>query len=161
MHLESALIISHTHLSPLSAVLCRSVVSDSLRHPPQPPQGLQSARSSVHGDSPGKNTGVGYPALLQRIFPTQGLNPGLPHCRQILLPTEPPGKPKNTGVDSRSLVQRIFPTQELNRGFLHCRWILHQLSYWRSPKTSQLAENGFDPSTSGLWAQHASAAPLC
>ena len=30
--------------------------------------------SSVHGDSPGKNTGVGCHALLQRIFPTQGLN---------------------------------------------------------------------------------------
>ena len=26
------------------------------------------------------------------IFPTQGLNPGLPHCRQTLLPSEPPGK---------------------------------------------------------------------
>ena len=40
--------------------------------------------SSVHGDSPGKNTGVGCHALLQGIFPTQGSNPGLPHCRQIL-----------------------------------------------------------------------------
>ena len=39
---------------------------------------------SVHADSPGKNTGVGYHALLQGIFPTQGQNPGLPHCRQIL-----------------------------------------------------------------------------
>ena len=40
--------------------------------------------SSVHGDSPGKNIGVGCHALLQGIFPTQGSNPGLPHCRQIL-----------------------------------------------------------------------------
>ena len=40
--------------------------------------------SSVHGDSPGKHTGVGCLALLQGIFPTQGWNPGLPHCRQIL-----------------------------------------------------------------------------
>ena len=40
--------------------------------------------SSVHGHSPGKNTGVGCHALLQGIFPTQGLNPGLPNCRQIL-----------------------------------------------------------------------------
>ena len=39
---------------------------------------------SVHGDSPGENTEVGCHTLLQRIFPTQGLNPGLPHCRQIL-----------------------------------------------------------------------------
>ena len=40
--------------------------------------------SSVHGDSPGKNTGVGCHAPLQGIFPTQGSNPGLPHCWQIL-----------------------------------------------------------------------------
>ena len=39
--------------------------------------------SSVHGDSQGKNTGVGCYALFQGIFPTQGSNPGLPHCRQI------------------------------------------------------------------------------
>ena len=35
-------------------------------------------------NSPGKNTGVGSLSLLQGIFPTQGSNPGLPHCRQIL-----------------------------------------------------------------------------
>ena len=40
--------------------------------------------SSVHGDSPDKKTRVGCHALLQGIFPTQELNPGLPHCRQIL-----------------------------------------------------------------------------
>ena len=40
--------------------------------------------SSVHRDSPGKNTGVGHHALLQGIFPTQRSNPGLPHCREIL-----------------------------------------------------------------------------
>ena len=40
--------------------------------------------SSVHGDSPGKKTGVGCHALLQGILPTQGLNSGLPHCRHIL-----------------------------------------------------------------------------
>ena len=37
--------------------------------------------SSVHGESPGKNTGVGCHALLHGIFPTQGLNPGLLPCR--------------------------------------------------------------------------------
>ena len=40
--------------------------------------------SSVHEDSPSMNTGMGCHALLQGIFPTQGLNPGLPHCRRIL-----------------------------------------------------------------------------
>ena len=39
---------------------------------------------SVHRDSPGKNTRVGCHTLLQDIFPTQGSNPGLPHCGQIL-----------------------------------------------------------------------------
>ena len=33
---------------------------------------------------PGKNTRVGCHALLQGIFPTLGLNPGLPHCWQTL-----------------------------------------------------------------------------
>ena len=37
-------------------------------------------------DFPGKNTGVGCYFLLQRIFPSQGSNPGLPHCRQTLYP---------------------------------------------------------------------------
>ena len=35
-------------------------------------------------NSPGQNTGVGSLSLPQGIFPTQGSNPGLPHCRQIL-----------------------------------------------------------------------------
>ena len=39
--------------------------------------------SSVYGDSPGKNTGVGCHFLFQGIFPTQGLNPSLLHCRRI------------------------------------------------------------------------------
>ena len=41
------------------------------------PHGLYS-----QWNSPGQNTGVGSLSLLQGIFPTQGLNPGLPHCRQ-------------------------------------------------------------------------------
>ena len=40
--------------------------------------------SSVHGGSLGKNTGVGCQALLQAILPTQGSNPCLLNCRQIL-----------------------------------------------------------------------------
>ena len=51
-----------------------SVVSDSLQ-----PHGLYSPWNSL-----GQNTGVGCLSLLQEIFPTQGSNPGLPHCRQIL-----------------------------------------------------------------------------
>ena len=76
----------------------------------------------------GKNTGVGGCSLLQGIFPTQGSNPGLPHCRQILYQ-----KPKNTGVGSLSLLHGVFLTQESNWGLLHCRRILDQLSYKGSP----------------------------
>ena len=51
-----------------------SVMSDSLQsHGPYSPQ-----------NSPGQNTAVGSLFLLQGIFPTQGSNPGLPHCRQTL-----------------------------------------------------------------------------
>jgi len=48
--------------------------------------------SSVHVDSP-DNTGVDSQALLQGIFPTQGLNSGLLRCGADSLPSEPPGKP--------------------------------------------------------------------
>ena len=58
----------------LSESESHSVVSDSLR-----PRGLCSP-----WHSPGQNTGVSSLFLLQGIFPTQGLNPGLLHCRQIL-----------------------------------------------------------------------------
>ena len=51
-----------------------SVLSDSLWL-----QELYSPRNS-----PSQNTGGGSLSLLQGIFPIQGLNPGLPHCRQIL-----------------------------------------------------------------------------
>ena len=61
----------------------RSAMSDSLR-----PHGLYSA-----WDSPGQNTGVGGRSLLQRIFPTQGRDPGLPHCRRILHQLSHQGSP--------------------------------------------------------------------
>ena len=80
-------------------------------------------------DSPGQNIRVGSLSLLQGIFPTQGANSGLPHCRQFFTS----GKPKNTGLSSLSLLQRMFLTQEWNLGLLHCRLILYQLSYQGSP----------------------------
>ena len=44
-------------------------------------------------NSPGQNTGVGSLSLLQGIFPTQRLNPGLLHCRQILYQLSHKGSP--------------------------------------------------------------------
>ncbi|KAI4529493.1 hypothetical protein MG293_020741 [Ovis ammon polii] len=40
--------------------------------------------SSVHGISPGKNTGVGSQCLLEENLPNAGLEPDLPHCRQVV-----------------------------------------------------------------------------
>ena len=48
---------------------------------------------SVHGDFPGKNTGVSSHFLLQGIFPTQGTNLSLLHWQADSLLIEPPGKP--------------------------------------------------------------------
>ena len=48
------------------------------------PMDCRKLGSSVHVDSPGKNTGVGCHTFLQGIFPTWGSDPGLPHCRRIL-----------------------------------------------------------------------------
>ena len=58
---------------------CCAVISDSLWS-----HGLWPTRLLCPWNSPGKNTEVGCHALLQRIFPTQGWNLGLLHCRQIL-----------------------------------------------------------------------------
>ena len=51
--------------------------------------------SSVHADSPGKNTGVVCHALLSGIFPTQGLNPGHLHCKWILYHLRHQGSPRS------------------------------------------------------------------
>ena len=68
-------------------------------------------------DFPGKSTGMGCQFLLQGIFLTQGSNLGLPHCRQILLPSEPPGKPckgKFIADKARQLKGLAFRAEELS-----------------------------------------------
>ena len=59
-----------------------SVVSNSLG-----PHGLYSG-------FPGQNTGVGSLSFLQGIFPTQGSNPGLLHCRRVLYQLSHQGSPR-------------------------------------------------------------------
>ena len=71
-------------LGPSSESEGHSVLSNSLwRH------GLYSP-----WNSPGQNTGVGSLSFLQGIFPTQGLNPDLPHCRRILYQLNHKGSPR-------------------------------------------------------------------
>jgi len=59
--------------------------------------------TSVHGDSPGNNTGVGCHFLLQGIFLTQGSNLGLPHFRQILYQLSHEGKTRERRMAKKSL----------------------------------------------------------
>ena len=68
----------------LGAQLCLTLCDPMEKCPPG---------SSIHRDSPGKNTGVGCHALFQGIFLTQGLNPGFLHCRQILFRLSQQGSP--------------------------------------------------------------------
>ena len=63
--------------------------------------------SSIHGDSPGKNTEAGCHALPQGIFPTQGLNPGLPHCRQLLYHLSHQGSSKTLIETPRNMFDQI------------------------------------------------------
>ena len=66
--------------------------------------------SSTPRDSPSKNTGVGCRALLQWIFPTQGWNPDVPHCRRILYSLSHQGSPKKTlGFRKYGLCSIGFP----------------------------------------------------
>ena len=89
-------------------------------------------------------------------LPTQGLNLGLLHCRQLLYHLSYYGSPKSlscvrlyvspwsiqsmefsrpdTGVGSCSLLQGIFPNQESNSYLPHCRQILYQLGHKGSPR---------------------------
>ena len=75
---------SDTNIQHESESESHSVVSNSLG-----PHGLHTP-----WNSPGQNTKVGSLSLLQGIFPTQGSNPGLPHCRQILYQLSHQGSPR-------------------------------------------------------------------
>ena len=84
--------------------------------------------SSVHGDSPHKDTGVGCQAFLSEIFPTQGSNLhllGLLHCQVGSLPLAPPGKPTyvisssqkplEIGTRTTSILEKKVTKERLNQ----------------------------------------------
>ena len=87
----------------------RSVMSDSLRfHELYSPW-----------NSPGQITGVGSLSLFQGIFPTQGSNPGLLHCRWILYQLSHKGSPAGMGFDSKC----DFIPLTIILGLLLCPWM--------------------------------------
>ena len=88
--------------------------------------------SSNHGDSPGKNTGVGCYALLQGIFPTQGSNLGLPHCRWILYHLSHQGSPLiscNDQVCEHCLSQSFIVLETVTERNYKGEPFSHQLIY--------------------------------
>ena len=103
----------------------------------------------VHGDSPGRNTGVGCHALLQGIFPTQGLNPGLTLPADSL-PAEPPGKrkdywsPECGGLSSYANCHSLVPVS-------HYSHLRHRLFFLHAPRPAQPCQ---DPRETRCW-------PLC
>ena len=80
-HTTRVCVCVHTHACAQSTVM-----SDSLRS-----HGLWLSSLLCPWKFPGKNTGVGCHFLVQGIFPTQGSNPGLLHCKADALPSEPQG----------------------------------------------------------------------
>ena len=119
VRIGKALRIKKLTLTSLTELRLCSVVSDSLQ-----PHGLYSP-----WNSPGQNTGVGSLSLLQGIFPTQGLNPGLPHYRQILYQLSHQGSPKILGWVAYPFSRGSSQSKNQTGGLLHCRRILYQLSY--------------------------------
>ena len=118
--------------NPESESESRSVMSDSL----QPPWTIQSMNSL------GQNTGVCSLSLLQGIFPTQGLNPGLPHCRWILYQLSHKGSPRMLEWVAYPFSSAFSPPRN-QTGVLHCGWILYQLSYEGSPQILNLPLKNF------------------
>ena len=86
--------------------------TESVSHSAAPdslwPHGLEAASLLRPWNSPGKITGVGSHFLLQGIFPTQGWNLGLLHCRQTLYCLSHKGRTKGRIQDMKFLNVRWF-----------------------------------------------------
>ena len=82
---------AHTYKANDCAVLC--LVAQLCLNLFDPMDSSVLPGSSVHGNSPGKNIGVGCHALFLGIFPTQRLNPSFLHCRRILYQLSYQGSP--------------------------------------------------------------------
>ena len=134
------------------------------KHPPPPALPKYQERDSrsvvplrPHGlhspwNSPSQNTGVRSCSLLQGIFSTQGWNPGLPHCRQILYQLSHKGSP---GIlewvaypfSSRSSRPRDQTRVSCTTGKFFTNWAIRKLSerngriylkYWREKFTTKI-----------------------
>ena len=92
------------------------------------PMGYSPPGSCLHGDSPGKNTRVGCHAL-QRIFKTQGSNPGLLYCRCILYHLSYQRSPRILEWVTYPFSRESSWPRNRGRVSFSCRQILYELSY--------------------------------
>ena len=123
----------------------RSVLSNSLG-----PHGLRSL-----WNSPGQNTGVGSLSLFQGIFPTQGSNPPLPHCRRILYQLRHQGSPRILEwvaytFSSRSFQPRNQTEVSCIAGRFFTNWALREAQLFSSP--GDLPNPGIEPRSPTLQA---------
>ena len=103
-------------------------------------------------NSPGQNTGVGSLSLLQGIFPTQGLNPGLLHCRQILYQLSHKGSPRMLVWGAYSFsIRSSRPRNQTRVSCIAGGFLTNEL--WGKPKKLEiwLPKNDW---TSKLWNIH-------
>ena len=81
-------------------------------------------------------TSLGSLSFLQGILPTQGSNPGLPHCRQILYQPSHKRSPRILEWVAYPFSRGSSWPRNWTGGLLYCRRILYQLSYQGSPTSS-------------------------
>ena len=84
-------------------------------------------------NSPGQNTRVSSLSFLQGIFPSRGLNPGLPQCRQIFYQLNHQGTPRILECVAYPFSRGPSRPRNRTQGLMHCRRILFQLSHQESP----------------------------
>ena len=94
-----------------------------------------------------QNTGVGTHSLLQGIFPTQGSNPGLPHCRQILYQLSHQGSPRILErvaypFSSGSFQSRNWTGFSCVAGGFFTNWAIREASMSLGPCNSWLYDPG-------------------
>ena len=80
------------------------------------------SNSATPRNSPGQNTGLGSFSLLQRIFSTQGSNPGLLHCRQVLYYLSHQGNPLNFQSQFSSLLFSDTSRKVGHQIYLSFKW---------------------------------------
>ena len=137
-----------TLLFSISASLHTIVTLSSMRFKESESHSVVSNFLWPHGispwNSPGQDTRVGSLPLLQVIFPTQGLNPGLPHCRWILYQLSHKGSPRILEwvaypFPSRSSWPRNWTEVSCIAGRFFTNWAIRQaqISQWDLKKSLQ------------------------